>query len=139
MTCKWRQICRNRLSMISTVENENKMLLKRQVLKVISNVCASYYPVTVFEKLKLKFCLPWKSRSRSRRKKMVLMPFDRKCLNVCCWFFFHNFNFRQNAKTNKFCKLKKFEIENVGQGHGVEKGDIWRSIAIVWMYLMIFS
>ena len=64
-------------------------------------------------------CPALKCRSDNLRKK-ILTPFDRKCLHVYCWFLFHNFSFRQHAIANEFHIFKKFEIENIGQGHGEE-------------------
>ena len=49
------------------------------------------------------------------------MPFDRKCLNVYCYFPPTILAFWQHTKTNKFDIIQTFEIGNVGQDHEGEK------------------
>ena len=57
---------------------------------------------------------------------------------MCIADFFQNFSFRQHTKTNEFHISETFEIENVGQGHGGKKRDLWHSISNVGMCIADF-
>ena len=84
--------------------------------------CANSYR---FREISILKCWSWtcrstsRRRSRSRRRKTSLTPFDSKCLNMQCWLFRIILAIRQPIKTSEFDICLTFEIENVGQGHGI--------------------
>ena len=59
----------------------------------------------------------WKCWSRSRRRTPGLIPFDRKCLNVYCWFFFIILTSGTIRKWTNFTYFKHFKSKNASQGY----------------------
>ena len=98
-----------------TIYNIRNGSIRRQIHDFLfddnSNVFRSLTIYTMFAKqIKCKVW-PWTWRSRSRRWKIWLTPFDWKCSVLYRWFFIQNFSFPATYVYAKGCTLTRVRTD----------------------------